>query len=436
MKSMSISNEFVPTVPPMSTRPDGVKAVTVGAGVQLGEMYAFLGSKGLMAVGGTFNTVGVAGGYIQGGGHSFLGWLHGMASDNVLEFQVVLADVSSNGDLNSSRHASLLIYQQGSLVFANAYQNSDLFFALRGGGGGSFGVVVSATVKVYPDYPLIYATLNYTMDPGTAFWDGVGAFQKHILRLNDHGGSGYYGMVPINPVSSTQNVSAFMSAIAFVNQTDLTTVKELFSPLLSDLKQVIGFEPSFGMVTYPSMSSMYSTVLAGSDTTGTGMRLGSQLVSRDFIKSDNSTRLTRAMSSLNYDPGEAVAGIILTGGQVSKNRNIASALNPAWRDTMVHVIFTRLVSADMTFEEQDAKTANITRREVPMFRSLEHGKMGVYVNEADADEVGFQQSFWGENYPRLRSIKASRDPNDLFIVRKGVGSEDWDNDGLCRLNRS
>ncbi|KAJ5369416.1 hypothetical protein N7509_014028 [Penicillium cosmopolitanum] len=416
MKSMSISNEFVPTVPPMSTRPDGVKAVTVGAGVQLGEMYAFLGSKGLMAVGGTFNTVGVAGGYIQGGGHSFLGWLHGMASDNVLEFQVVLAD--------------------GSLVFANAYQNSDLFFALRGGGGGSFGVVVSATVKVYPDYPLIYATLNYTMDPGTAFWDGVGAFQKHILRLNDHGGSGYYGMVPINPVSSTQNVSAFMSAIAFVNQTDLTTVKELFSPLLSDLKQVIGFEPSFGMVTYPSMSSMYSTVLAGSDTTGTGMRLGSQLVSRDFIKSDNSTRLTRAMSSLNYDPGEAVAGIILTGGQVSKNRNIASALNPAWRDTMVHVIFTRLVSADMTFEEQDAKTANITRREVPMFRSLEHGKMGVYVNEADADEVGFQQSFWGENYPRLRSIKASRDPNDLFIVRKGVGSEDWDNDGLCRLNRS
>jgi hypothetical protein len=90
----------------------------------------------------------------------------------------------------------------------------------------------------------------------------------------------------------------------------------------------------------------------------------------------------------------------------------------------------------MTFEEQDAKTANITRHEVPMFRSLEHGKMGAYVNEADADEVGFQQSFWGENYPRLRSIKASRDPNDLFIVRKGVGSEDWDDDGLCRLNRS
>ncbi|KAJ5963115.1 hypothetical protein N7481_013420 [Penicillium waksmanii] len=416
MKNMSISNEFIPTVPPMLNPPDSAKAVTVGAGVQLGEMYAFLGSKGLMAVGGTFSTVGIAGGYIQGGGHSFLGWLHGMASDNVLEFEIVLAD--------------------GSLVFANAYQNSDLFFALRGGGGGSFGVVVSATLKVYPDYPLIYATLNYTMDPGVAFWDGVGAFQKHILRLNDQGGSGYYGMVPIYPVSSTQNVSVLLSSMAFVNQTNSTTVKELFSPLLLDLKQAIGFEPFFDMVTYPSMSSMYSTILAGSYATGTGMRLGSQLVSRDFMKSDNSTRLTRAMSSLNFDPGEAVAGVILTGGQVSKNRNIASALNPAWRDTMVHVIFTRLMSPDMTFEEQETKAANITRHEVPIFKSLEHGKMGAYMNEADADEVGFQKSFWGENYPRLRSIKASRDPNDLFIVRKGVGSENWDDDGLCRLNRT
>lgn len=387
-----------------------------------------------MAVGGSSNTIGVAGGYIQGGGHSFLSWLHGMASDNVLEFQVVLADVSP--DENSSRDASLLMCQQGSFVFANAYQNSDLFFALRGGGGGSFGVVVSATLKVYPDYPLIYATLNYTINPGVAFWDGVGAFQKHILRLNDQGGSGFYGMVPITPVSDTQNASTFLSSMAFVNQTNATTVKALFSPLLSDVEHAIGFEPSFDTVSYPSMSSMYSAIFTGNDTTGAEMRLGSHLVSRDFIKSDNSTRLTHAMSSLHFGPGDAVAGIILTGGQVSRNRDIASALNPAWRDTMVHVLFTRLMSPDMTFEEQDAIAANITRHEVPIFKSLEPGKMGAYLNEADANEVEFQQSFWGENYPRLRAIKASRDPNDLFIVRKGVGSEDWDDDGLCRFDQN
>lgn len=432
MKNISISDEFVPTVPPGLSPPDGTHAATVSAGVQLHEMYKSLGSRGVMAVGGFSNTVGIAGGYIQGGGHSFLGWLHGMASDNVLEFQVILADVGPNE--NSSRTISLLMYHQGSFVFANAYQNTDLFFALRGGGGGSFGVVVSATLKVYPDYPLIYATLKYTIAPGVAFWDGVAAFQKHILRLNDQGGSGFYEMVPMKPVADTQNASTFLSSVAFVNQTNITAVKALFSPLLSDLEHEIGFRPSFDTVSFPSMSSMYSAIFTGSDTTGAQMRIGSHLVSRDFIKSDNSRRLTQAMSRLRFGPGDAVAGIFLTGGQVSRNRDIDSALNPAWRETMVHVLFTRFMSPDMTFEEQDAIATNITRQEVPLFKSLEPGRMGAYMNEADANEVEFQQSFWGENYPRLRAIKASRDPNDLFIVRKGVGSEDWDDDGLCRLD--
>lgn len=96
LKEISIVDEFVPTVPDGEDAPEGIKAVTLGAGVQLHEMYEYLAPHGLMVVGGTANTVGVAGGYIQGGGHSLLAWLHGMASDNALEFQVVLADVSTN----------------------------------------------------------------------------------------------------------------------------------------------------------------------------------------------------------------------------------------------------------------------------------------------------------------------------------------------------
>lgn len=95
LKDITIVDEFVPTVPDGQTAPEGIKAVTLGAGVQLHEMYDYLAPQGLMVVGGTANTVGAAGGYIQGGGHSLLGWLHGMASDNALEYQVVLADVST-----------------------------------------------------------------------------------------------------------------------------------------------------------------------------------------------------------------------------------------------------------------------------------------------------------------------------------------------------
>jgi FAD/FMN-containing dehydrogenase len=55
-------------------------------------------------------------------------------------------------------------------VTANAYQNTDLFFALRGGGGGTYGVVVSATLKAYPNYPVIFTQTNYTIpSANTAF---------------------------------------------------------------------------------------------------------------------------------------------------------------------------------------------------------------------------------------------------------------------------
>jgi FAD/FMN-containing dehydrogenase len=71
----------------------------------------------------------MAGGWVQGGGHSPFSTLFGLGVDNVVEFKVVTAD--------------------GRLVVANDVVNQDLFFALRGGGGGTWGVVVEATFKVW-----------------------------------------------------------------------------------------------------------------------------------------------------------------------------------------------------------------------------------------------------------------------------------------------
>jgi FAD/FMN-containing dehydrogenase len=93
MKNITVINSFVPSVPSGTTSPAGVKAITLGAGVQQHEMYTYLATQGAMVVGGSSNTVGIAGGYIQGGGHSIMGWIAGMASDNALEFKVVTASV-------------------------------------------------------------------------------------------------------------------------------------------------------------------------------------------------------------------------------------------------------------------------------------------------------------------------------------------------------
>jgi FAD/FMN-containing dehydrogenase len=58
---------------------------------------------------------------------------------------------------------------------------------------------------------------------------------------------------------------------------------------------------------------------------------------------------------------------------------------------------------------------------------------GAYVSESDFFERDWQQSFWGPNYPQLLAIKDKYDPDGLFFVHHGVGSERWSDDDFLRL---
>lgn len=91
MKKMEFVDDFVPEG---SRNKSMGSALTLGAGVVLMDIYSETSKRNLTAVVGLSHTVGAAGGYIQGGGHSPLGPWKGMASDNALQFQVVTADVS------------------------------------------------------------------------------------------------------------------------------------------------------------------------------------------------------------------------------------------------------------------------------------------------------------------------------------------------------
>jgi FAD/FMN-containing dehydrogenase len=59
---------------------------------------------------------------------------------------------------------------------------------------------------------------------------------------------------------------------------------------------------------------------------------------------------------------------------------------------------------------------------------------GSYLAETSYFERDWQKSFWGSNYPRLRQIKDKYDPDGLFFVHHGVGSEDWSDDGFEKLS--
>lgn len=139
-------------------------AVKMGSGVQEYEAYTFANENGVTVVGGEGETVGIAGGYVQGGGHSPLSSVYGLATDSVLAYQVITAD--------------------GQFVTASDDEHADLFWALRGGGGGTFGVVTSVTVKAWPK---IGATVSlFTLSTGDSlspetFWLAMRAFLSHFV---------------------------------------------------------------------------------------------------------------------------------------------------------------------------------------------------------------------------------------------------------------
>ena len=296
--------------------------------------------------------------------------------------------------------------------------------------------MVSVTVRAYPDIPVVFAQANITLRTADArYWKAVETFHEYLPGLNDNGGTGYYYMTPVNPVPGVGNVATFLIYMWYVNKTDPGPVNNMFAPILDDFRNLTGTEPYYQSVAFPTTSSMYTTIFDGADVTGFQVVLGSRMISHEFISTPGSpATIAQALSTFKMKPGEYIEGNVVGGGQTRANAGrVDSALNPAWRSTLSHLLFIRLWDANTSFEEQAAIRANVTDVEVPILRSFEPGRMGAYMNEADPAESNFQQSFWGSNYARLYAIKQLYDPNSLFITRRGVGSENWDDDGLCRV---
>ncbi|RYP09687.1 hypothetical protein DL764_001113 [Monosporascus ibericus] len=153
------------------------KAMKIGAGVQASEAQEAANAQGLVVVEGDCPTVGIAGGYTQGGGTSPLGSKFGLAADQVLEWEVVTG--------------------KGELLTATPRQNSDLYWALAGGGGGTYGVVLSVTVKLHPNMPTAGATLSF-MEPSDAYWDILQAFLLNLPAVLDAGATAFWQVLPGN----------------------------------------------------------------------------------------------------------------------------------------------------------------------------------------------------------------------------------------------
>ncbi|KAK8072113.1 FAD binding domain-containingprotein [Apiospora saccharicola] len=143
------------------------KAFRVGAGIQGFEILNAAAREGLVVLTGECPSVGLAGGYLQGGGHSALSTTFGLAADNALSYEVVTAE--------------------GALVTASRSENADLYWALSGGGPGNFGVVTAVTVKAHPDRTVSGLSFTLSTTESENVYRAIDAFHEHLPGIVDAG---------------------------------------------------------------------------------------------------------------------------------------------------------------------------------------------------------------------------------------------------------
>ena len=196
------------------------KAIKMGAGVQVSDAYAATHSEGLVACGGDSPSVGVAGGWTQGGGHGPLASRFGLGADQALEWEVVTAG--------------------GEYVVATPTNNySDLYWALSGGGGGTYGVVYSLTSKAHTDMEVASANLTFTNEDisQSTFYAAVSNFLTYLPAIVDAGATSIwyltntsFQMVPTTAPGLTQaQLQKLMNPIVSHLDTSNITYSEFLS---------------------------------------------------------------------------------------------------------------------------------------------------------------------------------------------------------------
>ena len=131
-----------------------------GPGETWAGAYNFADQHNRSVVGGTCGSVGIAG-WLHGGGHSPLTPVHGMGADNVLQVEMVTPD--------------------GKVQIANECQNPDLFFAVRGGGGNTFGIVTNITYKALPKFEVL---VRHFISQKISITDWEQDFSANLTNLN------------------------------------------------------------------------------------------------------------------------------------------------------------------------------------------------------------------------------------------------------------
>ncbi|HUN61099.1 MAG TPA: FAD-dependent oxidoreductase [Candidatus Sulfotelmatobacter sp.] len=439
MQDVSMHTDFVPQGCAGKLAPQ--PAVTVGSGTIWMQAYNAVTTQGAAYVqGGGCTTVGVAG-LVQSGGFGSFSKHYGTAAAGLLEAEVITAD--------------------GKIRIANACTHSDLFWALKGGGGGSFGVISKLTLRVR-DLPEFWGAAIFRVKASSddtfrrLLRQFVGFYRDNLF--NDHWGE----QVHVNGDNTLE--------FSFVSH-DLTTdqAKKIWQPFLDWLAASPG---AYTIEAPPIIGSMparhwwdvdwrkeHKHPVFKSDSrpdaspnnvwwNGDGGQVGwfiyafeSLWMPATLLDDDSQEGLANALfaasrhSDVELHFNKGLAGAPADAIEAAKN----TAMNPA-----VVTAFALAIVADgqrpaypgLPGHEPDVARGKNAAENVHLcmkeLREVASGG-GAYVSESNYFERDWQHAYWGSNHDRLAAVKKKYDPSGLFFVHNGVGSEQWSADGFTKL---
>lgn len=394
-----------------------------GGGNNWGSVYTAAHRVNRTVVGGEDATVGL-GGLIQNGGHGLLSSTYGLASDQVYQVTIVTTD--------------------GRRLVANDQQNQDLFWAVRGAGGGQFGIITEFVLRTHPvPANVVSGGLSFNSSVnGNASWAALAEIASEIPNLMDAGITGTVMSVTgeqAGPVV-TISLTGFNSSARRMND----TIHQLATKITN-----IGHRHGYLNLSFtpPTSSSYWSSTkpnYLSSQSAGSASLFTSRLLGRAELSDLPREKLIHYLQNISVSQDPARGAMLLFGLQggpgpakIAEKRR--GSVLPAWRSAYAHVM-----AYGSSFNESgDAKTgleiaANFYEKvKEPVWR--EWGpNTGSYMNEGNPFSSTWKQDFYGVNYDRLLDVKLEYDPSESIFVQSGIGSDKWDYDLhsglLCRAD--